>query len=116
MISKSPHDVETVINHVPGVREGCAVAFGVLNEERGTEELAVVVETRETDADAQRRLRDALRAEVTRVTGLALRHVLLVPPGGVEKTSSGKLARRATQRRHAALLVPEGAGVRSPGR
>ncbi len=99
-----PHDVETVINRLPGVREGCVVAFGVLNEERGTEELAAVVETRESDAAAQQRLREVLRAEVTRVTGLALRHILLVPPGGVEKTSSGKLARRATQRRYAAQL------------
>jgi acyl-CoA synthetase (AMP-forming)/AMP-acid ligase II len=99
-----PHDVETVISHLPGVREGCVVAFGVLNEERGTEELAAVVETRETDATGQQRLREALRAEVTRVTGLALRHILLVPPGGVEKTSSGKLARRATQRRYTAQL------------
>jgi acyl-CoA synthetase (AMP-forming)/AMP-acid ligase II len=100
-----PHDIETVINRVPGVREGCAVAFGVLNEERGTEELAAVVETRERDPEALDRLRDGLRAEVMRVTGLALRWVVLAPPGGIEKTSSGKLARRATQHRHATAFA-----------
>jgi hypothetical protein len=36
--------------------------------------------------------------------GLALRHVLLVPPGGVEKTTSGKLARTATRQRYADQL------------
>jgi acyl-CoA synthetase (AMP-forming)/AMP-acid ligase II len=100
----APHDVETAINRVPGVREGCAVALGVLDPERGTEDVAAVVETRETDEPALAALRDAIRVEVTRATGLALRHVLLVPPGGVEKTTSGKLARRATRRRWAERL------------
>jgi len=35
-----------------------------------------------------------------RTSGLGLRHVLLVPPGGIEKTTSGKLARRATRSRY----------------
>jgi acyl-CoA synthetase (AMP-forming)/AMP-acid ligase II len=100
----APHDVETAINRVPGVRQGCAVAFGVLNEERGTEELAAIVETR-VDGDAERAaLEQALRAEVLRAIGLALRHVILVPPGGVEKTTSGKLARRASRHRWAERL------------
>src|SRR5439155_318887 len=34
----APHDIETIINAIPGVREGCTIAFGVLNEARGTEE------------------------------------------------------------------------------
>jgi len=97
----APHDVEEIINRVPGVREGCAAAFGVLNESLGTEEVAAVIETRETDEAALTALRDRVRQDVMRVTGLALRHVLLVPPGGVEKTTSGKLARGATRRRYA---------------
>ncbi len=99
-----PHDIETVINAVPGVREGCAVAFGVLNEERGTEDVAAVVETRETESEQLNALRTAIRVAVTRATGLALRHVILVPPGGIQKTTSGKLARRATQQRYADQL------------
>jgi acyl-CoA synthetase (AMP-forming)/AMP-acid ligase II len=101
----APHDIETVLNAVPGVREGCAVVFGVSNAERGTEDLAAVIETKlegEAELDA---LRAALRAEVTRHTGLALRYAVLVPPGGVEKTSSGKLARGATQRRYTDRLT-----------
>ena len=46
-----------------------------------------------------------MRQKVLESTGLALRHLLLVPPGGVEKTTSGKLARRATRARYAAQLV-----------
>lgn len=98
----APQDVESAINAVDGVREGCVAAFGVLNEARGTEDLAAVVETKEADPVALERLREAIRAAVLRATGLGLRHVLLVPPGGIEKTSSGKLARRATRLRYAA--------------
>jgi acyl-CoA synthetase (AMP-forming)/AMP-acid ligase II len=99
----APHDLENLVNEVPGVRAGCAVAFGVMNEARGTEELAAVVETRETGS-ALAELERAIRNRVLESTGLALRHLLLVPPGGVEKTTSGKLARRATRQRHAARL------------
>lgn len=99
----APHDIETVINRVPGVREGCAVVFGVLNEARGTEDIAAVVETHATPAELPA-LREAIRVAVARAIGLGLRHVILVPPGGVEKTTSGKLARRATRIRYAAQL------------
>jgi acyl-CoA synthetase (AMP-forming)/AMP-acid ligase II len=98
----APQDIETAINEVPGVRQGCAVAFGVLNPGRGTEEVAAVVETREVDPEALDALALAIRAQVTRATGLGLRHLRLVPAGGIEKTTSGKLARGATRRRYAA--------------
>jgi len=97
----APHDVETAIGRVPGVRAGCAVAFGVIDPGRGTEDVAAVVETRETDPAARAALGDAIRTAVMHDTGLALRHIVLVPPGGVEKTTSGKLARRATRDRYA---------------
>jgi fatty-acyl-CoA synthase len=99
----APHDIEALVNEVPGVREGCVVAFGVMNEERGTEEVAAVIETRET-GEAAAALERAVRQKVLGSTGLALRHVLLVAPGGVEKTTSGKLARRATRERHAGRI------------
>lgn len=100
----APHDIETVINAEDGVREGCAVVFGVLSEARGTEEVMAVVETRLTDARAMAALEERIRAAVIAATGLALRQVLLVPAGGIEKTTSGKLARRATRQRYAAEL------------
>jgi acyl-CoA synthetase (AMP-forming)/AMP-acid ligase II len=101
----APHDVETAVNTVAGVREGCAVAFGLLDAERGTEDVVVVAETRETTTEAVAALRAAIRGEVMRTTGLGVRQVLLVAPGGIEKTTSGKLARRATRERWAAALA-----------
>jgi acyl-CoA synthetase (AMP-forming)/AMP-acid ligase II len=105
-----PDDIEAVINRVPGVREGCAVAFGVTNEERGSEDLAAVVETRETDPAALVDLEERIRREVTRVTGLGLAALVLVPPGGVEKSTSGKLARGPTRARYTRELCAKSAG------
>jgi acyl-CoA synthetase (AMP-forming)/AMP-acid ligase II len=101
----TPHDIETAINRVEGVREGCAVAFGVLNPERGTEDVAAVVETRLEGEHRLADLREAIRQEVAHCTGIGVRYVVLVPPGGVEKTTSGKLARQATYRRYAAEIA-----------
>ena len=96
----APHDVEAAVNRVPGVRQGCAIAFGVMNRDRGTEELAIVAETRREDPEALATLTKAIRQEVIRSVGLGVRHVKLVAAGGVEKTTSGKLARSATRRRY----------------
>lgn len=95
-----PTDVEAAVNRVEGVRAGCVVAFGVLNRAKGTEDVAVVAETRIEDEAEREKLREAIRAAVARETGLGVRYVLLVPPGGVMKTTSGKLARRATEARY----------------
>jgi acyl-CoA synthetase (AMP-forming)/AMP-acid ligase II len=95
-----PDDLEAIINRVPGVREGCAVAFGLLNEQHGTEQLGAVVETRVDDAEGRDELKRAIRKKIARTTGLTLSQLVLTEPGGVEKTTSGKLARSATRERH----------------
>jgi acyl-CoA synthetase (AMP-forming)/AMP-acid ligase II len=100
----APHDLEIVINQVDGIRQGCAVCFGVLNEAIGTEEIAIVAETHVEGDEALAAMRRAVRDKLTDATGLSARHVLLVPPGGIEKTSSGKLARHATRARYADRL------------
>lgn len=97
----APHDIEAVIDRVPGVREGCGVAFGVMSDERGTEELGAVVETYLEDSDEKSALARAIRSEVMSTIGLGIRHLKLVPPGGIEKTTAGKLARAATYQRYA---------------
>ena len=96
-----PHDVEEAAGRVPGVRAGCAVSFGVQNPDRGTEDVAVVAETRVEGEEDLGKLRTEIRHEVRRATGLGVPHITLVPPGGVIKTTSGKLARRANHARYA---------------
>lgn len=100
----APHEIESRVSGIDGVRPGCVIAFGRINTDRGTEELVVVAETRETDDETRKRLEATIRTSVTRLIGLGARHVLLVDPGGIGKTTSGKLARTSTAAKYAAEL------------
>ncbi len=84
-----PQDVERAVNHVAGVRAGNVIAFGTEGR-RGREALVVVAETKEAEHIA---IRDAIRAAVYGVVGMPPEDVVLVAPGTLPKTSSGKLQR-----------------------
>jgi acyl-CoA synthetase (AMP-forming)/AMP-acid ligase II len=88
-----PTDVEELVDHVPGVRYSAAV--GLDNERAGTQRLYVVAEVRDEQAAAEAHHR--LVGEIVRRVLDALGHrparVLLVRPGTIPKTSSGKIQR-----------------------
>jgi 1-acyl-sn-glycerol-3-phosphate acyltransferase len=88
-----PQEIEEAAAAVEGVRRGCVVAFGVENPALGTEGLVVVAETRTTDPDEQERLMGAVTERVAEAVELPPDRVVLVPPGAVPKTSSGKVRR-----------------------
>jgi acyl-CoA synthetase (AMP-forming)/AMP-acid ligase II len=114
----APDAIEATLNRLEGVRQGCVVAFGVPNPRRGTEEIGAVIETRLTDPAARADLEREARRAVLEEIGQALRYVLLVEPGGVVKTTSGKLARGVTRARYEEHLTPRGpaAAPPAPGR
>jgi acyl-CoA synthetase (AMP-forming)/AMP-acid ligase II/acyl carrier protein len=91
----APQDIElTVEKSHPDLRPGCGVAFSV--EKAGEERLVVVQEV-------QRQVRDpdvaaiaaAIRQAVAENHEVQVYAMVLLKPGGVPKTSSGKLQRRA---------------------
>lgn len=92
-----PQDLETLSYEVPGVHAGRSVAFGIFDEEQGTEEVVIIAEVDSEDAVEQQRIADAIRAHVTRNSAIALRHVKVVGPKWILKTSSGKTARSANK-------------------
>ena len=92
-----PQDLETLTYEVPGVHAGRSVAFGIFDEEQGTEEVVIIAEVDSEDAAEQQRIADALRMHVTRNSAIALRHVKVVGPKWILKTSSGKTARSANK-------------------
>lgn len=92
-----PADIEAIVNEVPGVHAGRAVAFGVADAREGTELVAVVAETRAGDADARAALARAIRAAVAHSAGVTVSYVHLVGPRWLLKTSSGKIARAANR-------------------
>ncbi len=90
-----PYEIEEVAGEVPGIRKGCVAAFGIKEATQGTEKVIVVAETKETDGKAQTGLNAAIIDRVTSATGIPPDRVVLVPPGTVPKTSSGKIQRSA---------------------
>jgi len=92
-----PHEVETAIGELPGMRKGGVAVFGVTDAATGTERLVALAETRETNAGA----RDGLRARAAEVAAAILGEpadeIVLVGPGTVPKTSSGKVRRSSAR-------------------
>jgi acyl-CoA synthetase (AMP-forming)/AMP-acid ligase II len=95
-----PQDVEAAASTVSGVRPGCVSAFGVTNPQQGTEEMVVVAETRKRLPSARRRMRLEIRRRVFEMVGCHPDEVVLVAPGWVMKTSSGKLQRSLCRKRY----------------
>ncbi len=97
-----PTDVERAAGTVEGVRAGNAVAVrldaggGVGTSRR--ESFAVVVESRKAgDPEAEASIRKQVTARVLDAVGARPAQVVVVAPGSLPKTPSGKLRRTATR-------------------
>ena len=88
-----PQDIEAIVNTVPGVYPGRAVAFGVPDEREGTELLAVIAEVTTDDPDERKLINKTIRQEVARQSMVTVSYVHLVGERWLIKTSSGKIAR-----------------------
>ena len=86
-----PEDFEWAASRLEGVRAGRCVAFGVEDDEQ----VVLLVEP-SAGADGEE-LASAVRSAVSDSVGVAPGRVLVLPPGSVEKTTSGKL-RRSTMK------------------
>ncbi len=92
-----PQDLESLSYEVPGVHAGRSVAFGIFDDEQGTEEVAIIAESDAGDDAEQQKIADAIRQYVTKNSAIALRYVKVVGPKWIVKTSSGKTARSANK-------------------
>jgi fatty-acyl-CoA synthase len=84
-----PEDIERAVGGLDGVRAGNVIAFG-MEGYKGKESVVVVAEVRADDPAA---VRDSIHHRTLEVCGLPPRDVMLVQPGSLPKTSSGKLQR-----------------------
>lgn len=91
-----PQDLESLAGEVSGVRKGRCVAFGMYDEESGTEEVVIIAESESQESDKEL-IADAIRKHVTKNSAVALRHVKVVDETWILKTSSGKTARSANK-------------------
>ena len=92
-----PQDLESLASEVPGVHPGRTVAFGMYDEEAGTEEVVIIAEVDSEEPSEQEAIADAIRKHVTKSSAIALRHVKVVGEKWIVKTSSGKTARSANK-------------------
>jgi len=95
-----PTDIERAACRVAGVRPGCSVAVR-LDAGHSRETFAVAVESKEYDDPAQvRRIERQVAHEVFAEVDVRPRNVVVLQPGMIPKTPSGKL-----RRAHALALV-----------
>ncbi|MFN8426158.1 MAG: AMP-binding protein [Anaerolineales bacterium] len=92
-----PQDLESLTYEVAGVHAGRSVAFGIFDEEQGTEDVVIIAEVDSEDPAEQQKVADAIRVHVTKNSAIALRHVKVVDSKWILKTSSGKTARAANK-------------------
>jgi len=92
-----PQDLEALACEIHGVHPGRTVAFGLFDEEEGTEEVVIIAEVDSEDEAEHERIAGEIRKHVTKNSAIALRHVRVVGPRWVLKTSSGKVARAANK-------------------
>jgi len=93
-------DVERVAEHVEGTRAGGVVAFAVYDEEKASDLVVLVCETKLTDEAAREMVVAAVSERVSLECGLTVDEVVLVPPGTLPKTSSGKRQRSLCRQRY----------------
>ncbi|MCX5264198.1 fatty acyl-AMP ligase [Streptomyces sp. NBC_00199] len=111
-----PQDVEGTAQEAhPAVRRDRLAAFGVPGVRRGEGERVVVVaehaRTSRLDEIDVPALARAVRAAVSARHGLRLADVVLVAPGAVPRTSSGKVSRALTRTRYLeGAYAPRSAG------
>ncbi len=95
-----PQDLEELVMQVEGVHPGRVAAFGLYNEETGTEDVVIVAEVDVEGSDQRTAIADEVRAAVTRGSDISLHNVYLVDRGWMAKTSSGKTSRSANKEKY----------------
>ena len=91
-----PEDIERAAARVDGVRAGNVIAFGTTGR-RGRESIVVVAESKADEPDP---VRSAVAERVTDAIGIPPSEIVLVAPGTLPKTSSGKLQRSLCKDRY----------------
>lgn len=86
-----PQDIESAISSIAGIYPGRAVAFGIWDEEIGSEDLIVIAERKEGEPTTQ--LKMAIQRAALEEIGIVPKRVEILEHMSLVKTSSGKLSR-----------------------
>jgi 1-acyl-sn-glycerol-3-phosphate acyltransferase len=90
-----PHELEERIGDIEGIRKGCSAAFASMKAEDSAEKLVILTESRQTDLQKLRNLKQEVFAVTVDLLGMGPDDIVIGRPGTVLKTSSGKIRRSA---------------------
>jgi acyl-CoA synthetase (AMP-forming)/AMP-acid ligase II len=90
--------MEFSVAAIDGVRKGSVVAFG--DTVKDDTQLVIVIETVIVDDDARKALDQAIRTTIFNNFNLPVKEVVLLSPGGVPKTTSGKIQRQSCKKQY----------------
>src|SRR5205085_131124 len=99
-INHYPQDIERTVQAAhPALRPNCGAAFSV-PDERGEETLVVVQEIERTERNRidPAEMKGAIRESVTEQHEMYARHIVLIRPGALPKTTSGKIQRKLARK------------------
>lgn len=99
-INHYPQDIEHTVQALhPAFRQNCGAAFSV-PDERGDETLVIVQEIERTERNRidPDEMKGLIREGVTDQHELFARHIVLIKPGALPKTTSGKIQRGLARR------------------
>ena len=95
-----PEDLEVIAGRATGVYSGRVVAFGVDDEEAGTQTIGVVAEMAgEFEPDGARTIEREIRNLIKASLSVAPRYVRVVPQRWIIKSTAGKISRKDTRAR-----------------
>lgn len=87
------HELEHLVNSVPGAHPGRNVAVGWFRPEVGSEEVVIIAEVSPGAEVDRRALAQTIKQQLLDQTGLTVFDVHVVNPGWLVKTTSGKISR-----------------------
>ncbi|MBE7527121.1 MAG: amino acid adenylation domain-containing protein [Burkholderiales bacterium] len=102
-----PHDFEQALDDgVDALRPGCSAAFSINNENE--EILVIVAEARrkKLSPEKAREILNAMRQVLSESSDAPIGVLVLVPPGTIPKTSSGKIQRQACKQAYLEQRMP----------
>ncbi len=97
----SPFSIEAPLDGVPGIRTGCAAAVGHRMPERDTDSLLLLVEhAKDATEEEIANLPAACKQAVLSSCALSCDSVVVLAPGTLPRTSSGKIRRLEARERY----------------
>jgi fatty-acyl-CoA synthase len=103
------HELEYIVNRVPGIHAGRAAAVGWLRPEVGSEEVVIIAESAAEAESTTASLIRTVKQTLLDQTGLLVFDVHLVTPGWLIKTTSGKISRTENLNRYLKVRFPAAA-------